>query len=76
MNNLQNSLSEEKREGPRRSGLGRRIHGERRMTELPHPPAGFASAWKARQRERRVTKRRIIPDRRAGGSAVDFKALI
>lgn len=66
MNNPQNMLSEERREGPRRSGLGRRIHGERRMTELPRPPAGLASAWKERQGQRRLTKRRIIPDRRAG----------
>lgn len=77
MNNPQNGLSEEKRNGPRRSGLGRRIYGERRTTELLHSPAGLASAWKARQGQRRVTRRRIIPDRRAGqGAPSDFKAPI
>jgi hypothetical protein len=61
-----NSLSTEKRKGPRRSGLGRRIYGERRTTELLQPPVGLSSAWKVRQGPRRFTKRRIIPDRRAG----------
>jgi hypothetical protein len=66
MDNRQNRLSEDRRNGPRRSGLGRRIHGERRTTELPQSPAGLAPTWKARQGQRRDTKRRIIPDRRAG----------
>jgi hypothetical protein len=66
VDNSRNSLSEEKRQGPRRKGLGRRIYGERRTTELPHPPADLASAWKARQGQRRATRRRIIPERRAG----------
>ncbi len=65
MSQLQNRPSEEKRKSQRRRGLGRRIHGDRRTTEQPNPPAGATSTWKARLGQRRDGKRRTISDRRA-----------
>ena len=56
--------TDEKRKGPRRTGIGRRILGERRMNPLSEPPAGSEAELKARQKQRRARKRRVLPDRR------------
>ena len=56
-----NPDSIERRKGPRRSGNGRRIYGDRReasQTNMTLP------GWTPRQGERRAQKRRHLPDRR------------
>ena len=57
--------SDEKRKGPRRLGIGRRIHGERRTTPIPAPPDGPDAERQAREKQRRARKRRLLFDRRA-----------
>ena len=57
--------SDEKRKGPRRIGIGRRIHGERRTTPISALPDGPDAGWKARQKQRRALTRRLLLDRRA-----------
>jgi hypothetical protein len=64
-----NRRSEDRRNGPRRDGVGRRIHGERRTTDLPPPPAGLESDSMTRHGQRREARRRIIPDRRINQEA-------
>jgi hypothetical protein len=54
---------EERRKGQRRDGVGRRINGDRRV---PLEPGSHENAGRARGKERRVFKRRVLPDRRAG----------
>ena len=54
---------EERRKSPRRSGIGRRIHGDRRV---PLEPGSSADDRAAPRRERRVFRRRTLPDRRSG----------
>ena len=55
-----NSESSERRKGPRRSGVGRRIAGDRRKEERAILPG-----WTPRQGPRRVQKRRSLSDRRS-----------
>jgi hypothetical protein len=57
--------SNEKRKGPRRLGIGRRTHGERRTTSIPAPPDGPNAQRHAREEQRRALKRRLLFDRRA-----------
>ena len=57
--------SEERRKGHRRSGIGRRIHGDRRTIPLPAAPGPFDSDRRTLLRQRRVRKRRILSDRRS-----------
>jgi hypothetical protein len=55
----------EQRRVTRRSGIGRRIHGERRTIPLLAKQNTPDYDRRARSRERRVQKRRILPDRRS-----------
>ena len=59
--------SEERRKSQRRSGVGRRVLGDRRMADPVSTPGNLPSGWKRRQGERRVSKRRVIRDRRGNG---------
>jgi hypothetical protein len=54
---------EERRKGLRRSGIGRRIHGDRRS---PLEPGGPEHDRSGLRKERRVFRRRNLPDRRSG----------
>jgi hypothetical protein len=56
----------ERRKGQRRSGIGRRIHGERRAAEVPPQPDELPPGWKRRAGERRKQARRVLQDRRSG----------
>jgi hypothetical protein len=58
--------SREKRKGPRRIGVGRRIHGDRRT---PDQREMTLPGWMPRQGERRAQKRRSVPDRRRTSQA-------
>ncbi|HYV40399.1 MAG TPA: hypothetical protein VEO02_01290 [Thermoanaerobaculia bacterium] len=57
------SDSSERRKGPRRSGVGRRIAGDRRKEERAILPG-----WMPRQGPRRTEKRRSLPDRRSNAN--------
>ena len=57
--------SEERRKGPRRSGIGRRIHGDRRAVPPPAAPGTFESERRKLLKQRRLRKRRILSDRRS-----------
>jgi len=70
------SDSSERRKGPRRSGVGRRIAGDRRKEEraiLPgwmprQGPRAILPGWMPRQGPRRTEKRRSLPDRRSNAN--------
>ena len=53
--------SSDRRKGPRRHGVGRRIHGDRRA---PGQREMTLPSWPQRQGERRAQKRRCLSDRR------------
>jgi len=54
----------ERRKGQRRSGVGRRTHGDRRSVAATPVPDELTPGWKPRLGERRSQKRRVQPDRR------------
>ena len=60
----------ERRKGQRRSGIGRRIHGERRAATASPTPDDLPPGWKPRKGDRRKQKRRVLADRRSGQAVV------
>jgi hypothetical protein len=58
--------SDERRKGHRRSGIGRRIHGDRRTILPPAAPGAFDSDRRTLLKQRRIWKRRTLSDRRSG----------
>ena len=67
--NEQVGTTSERRKVTRRSGIGRRIHADRRATVQSFPPTGSATGRTPRQEQRRRNRRRTLPERRAARGA-------
>jgi hypothetical protein len=60
----------ERRKAHRRSGVGRRIQGERRAELQAPTPLAIPADWILRRRQRRSSKRRVLADRRRSSAPV------